>query len=125
MAKKVTRPKALRTLSDLKPAPYNPREIGDEALAGLKASIDELGDLSGIVWNARDGKLVAGHQRMRALTELYGDGLVLDVKARTITTPAGETFGIRVVDWDEPKAKLANVRVGRTFTAVESERLPG
>ena len=53
----------LKTIADLQPHPRNPREISEAALAGLGASIEDFGDLAGIVWNKRNGKLVCGHQR--------------------------------------------------------------
>ena len=74
-------------LSDLQPAPRNPRTITDAALSGLTASLSEFGDLSGIVWNQTSGHLVCGHQRFKALQAEHGDGLT--VKANKIVTPAG------------------------------------
>jgi ParB-like chromosome segregation protein Spo0J len=56
-----------RSADDLAPDPVNPREIGDDQRAGLGASLEIFGDLSGIVWNKRNGLLVAGHQRMERL----------------------------------------------------------
>lgn len=49
----------ITSLKDLNPAAYNPRQIDDAALTGLKYSLTEFGDLSGIVFNARTGSLVA------------------------------------------------------------------
>jgi len=97
----------LTSIEDLRPAPWNPREISPEALAGLKVSMEEFGDISGIVWNARTGHLVAGHQRLAALQEKYGEGLRYEDGA--VVAPDGERFPIRVVDWDELKEKAANV----------------
>ena len=39
----------LMKISDLKPAPYNPRKIDTEALVGLGRSLAEFGDISGLV----------------------------------------------------------------------------
>ena len=103
-------------LSDLKPAPSNPRRITPEALAALKVSLSELGDISGLVFNKQSQHLVAGHQRLRALQELYGDNLKMEDTA--IVTPTGERFPVRVVDWDGPKEKAANI-------AANSELLQG
>ena len=52
-----------KTTAELKPAPYNPRSISEEASRALAFSMDEFGDLSGFVFNLRTGHLVAGHQR--------------------------------------------------------------
>lgn len=56
-------------LTDLNPAPYNPRKISDVAMEGLSNSIDQFGLLSLIVWNERTGNIVGGHQRFRKLVE--------------------------------------------------------
>ena len=95
----------IQKLSDLKPADYNPRKINDEAFNGLKFSIEEFGDISGITFNTRTGNLVAGHQRVNAILEKYGDVEIQDDK---IVTPVG-SFRIRVVDWDIQKEKAANI----------------
>ena len=100
--------KAMPTsLSELKACPENPRQIEPEALAGLTASLDQFGDLSGLVWNKRTGYLVCGHQRKAALEAEHGDGLRLEGGA--LVTPTGERFPVRVVDWPEEKARAAMV----------------
>lgn len=99
------------SLSKLNPAEYNPRTITDEALEGLSCSLVEFGDLSGIVFNLRTSRLVAGHQRVRALRESHGD-LTIE---RTGDAPDGliragqEVFKVRFVDWPESKEKAANI----------------
>ena len=47
----------------------NPREIGEEELAGLGRSLREFGLVEDPVWNRRTGRLVGGHQRVRILRE--------------------------------------------------------
>lgn len=73
------------SLTDLNPAPYNPRSISDEALTGLAESIRH-GTKLHAGWNAKDGyrldstvtvnkqgnRIVGGHQRVRALQEKLG-----------------------------------------------------
>lgn len=54
-------------VKDLKPAGYNPRKISKEKLAALKKSLEEFGDLSGIVFNIRTQTLIGGHQRTKNL----------------------------------------------------------
>jgi len=51
-------------LSELNPAPYNPRVIEPENRKGLQASIDEFGLVQLPVVNVRDGKnvIVGGNQ---------------------------------------------------------------
>ncbi len=102
-------------LSDLKPAPYNPRTISAEALSALQTSLGEFGDLSGVTWNKATGHLVAGHQRLEALKKKHGNKLA--IKDGAIVTPAGETFPVRVVDWPEAKEKAANLAANSPFLA--------
>ena len=74
-------------LSDLKPAPYNPRTITPEAVQALQVSLSEFGDISGIVWNKRTKHLVAGHQRLEALKKKHGDKLAIQDGA--LVAPGG------------------------------------
>jgi len=60
---------ATMPLADLVPADYNPRRISDEAMAGLGASLDRFGLVQPIVWNQRTGRVVGGHQRIKALAD--------------------------------------------------------
>lgn len=96
-------------ITDLKPADCNPRIITPEALDGLKSSVAEFGDIGGIVFNVRLGCLVAGHQRVAALREKFGDGLTIQPDGfgnGRIDTSAGP-FGVRFVDWDETRTHAA------------------
>ena len=54
-------------LSDIKPAPYNPREISDEALAGLRQSLEKFGLVDLMVINKRNMRIISGHQRFKVL----------------------------------------------------------
>jgi len=92
-------------LSELKAAEYNPREISAEAFEGLKDSIENFGDISGIVFNKKTGNLVSGHQRVKALKDKYGD---LDISDNQIKTPEG-VFPIRFVNWAQSKERAANI----------------
>lgn len=97
----------LKELSDLRGAPYNPRAISKEAIAALRNSLSEFGDISGIVYNEHSGHLIAGHQRLKALKQQYGDGLVFE--KGVLKTPDGKEFSVRVVSWEESIEKAANV----------------
>jgi len=69
-------------LSELHPAPYNPRSISPEALAGLQASLDRFGMVQPPIFNQRTGRLVGGHQRVtaaRAMGETSTDVVLVDV----------------------------------------------
>jgi len=54
-------------MSDLKPAPYNPREIAPEALAGLRQSLEKFGLVDLLVVNKRNMRIISGHQRYKIL----------------------------------------------------------
>ncbi|MFO0826177.1 MAG: ParB N-terminal domain-containing protein [Gemmataceae bacterium] len=60
-------------LSELKPAPYNPRRVlsaKSPAYRKLKASLTEFGLVEPLVWNELTGHVVGGHARLRILGEL-------------------------------------------------------
>ena len=54
-------------LTDLKPAPYNPREISNEALMGLRMSLRKFGYIDLLVINKRNMQIIAGNQRYKIL----------------------------------------------------------
>lgn len=54
-------------IADLAPAPYNPRKISDRALEGLRNSVRRFGVVQPIIFNERSGRIVGGHQRVKAL----------------------------------------------------------
>ena len=100
----------LKKISDLKPAAYNPRMIDEKSFEGLKFSLTEFGDLSGIVFNKRTGNLVTGHQRVKALIDEYGDieaSIGEDGSIAFVTLDG--IFKVRVVDWPLDKEKAANI----------------
>lgn len=53
-------------LSDLRPAPYNPRRISLGAIEELQASLKTLGPVKAIIAR-NDRTIVAGHQRTKAM----------------------------------------------------------
>jgi len=79
-------------IADLEDAPYNPRQISEEALEGLSASIERFGLVQPVVWNRRTERVVGGHQRLKVL------------RAHGIT----ET-NVIVVDLPESEEKALNV----------------
>jgi len=106
------------TISNLNPAPYNPRKITDKKLAMLQKSMAEFGDLSGIVVNVRTGNLVGGHQRAKAFDpswpiskEPHAD-VQGTVALGFVETPWGR-WVYREVDWDETKEKAANIAANK------------
>lgn len=97
-------------------ADYNPRKITKPEIDRLKKAIEEFGDLGGIVFNRRTGRLVGGHQRIKVIPK---DAIIekteLSERSRTGTVAHGfiiidgEKYSYREVDWDETKEKAANI----------------
>lgn len=98
-------------LSDLNPSVYNPRKIDEVSFEGLKFSLTEFGDISGITFNLRTNNLVTGHQRVRGLKEKFEDIRItkLNEDWGIIKTPDGNEYKVRFVNWDPKKEKAANV----------------
>lgn len=89
-------------LEDLTPAPYNPRAISPEALAGLRASLERFGTVQPVIWNRQTGHVVGGHQRIKALQEM------------------GDTeTNVVVVDLPEIEEKALNVALNNPAIAGE------
>jgi DNA modification methylase len=107
----------LCSIADLRPAPYNPRKIAELAADGLRESIDRFGDISGIVWNQRTGRLVAGHQRVLQLQQLGAE--LVDGELRVMHQGEVRRFSVRVVDWSESEEKAANVSANNRHIAGE------
>lgn len=112
--KKVMSKKLKEVLAEnVKPAPYNPREISEHQYNGLANSMDKFGDISGITWNRRSGNLVTGHQRWNRLSREFGDLKLSQIKddiysiESTAKGPTG--FKMRVVDWDMATERAANI----------------
>lgn len=57
-------------LSEIKPAPYNPRRISEEAFEELKGSLHTFGFILPIIINRDNMTIVAGHQRTKAAIAL-------------------------------------------------------
>ena len=59
-------------ISDVTPAEYNPRHLSEDAFDRLKGSLRKYGVVKPVILN-RDGTIVAGHQRTKALTAIGGE----------------------------------------------------
>jgi ParB-like chromosome segregation protein Spo0J len=57
----------IKKLSELKPAPYNPRESTKRQEADLARSLEKFGVVEPIIWNKQTGYIVGGHFRVREL----------------------------------------------------------
>ena len=76
-------------------APYNPRTMDDKARAKLATGIQKLGLLAPIIWNAKSGHVVGGHQRLSIMDDYHG----------------GKDYTLRVarVELDDKSEREANV----------------
>ena len=107
--------KTLR-LAQMRPAEYNPREIDDEALAGLAASMKKFGCVEPIVVNIRGGRntIIGGHQRFKVLQQLkakQAQVIIVDLsekdeKALNISLNNPAIQGRFIAELDEYLAKL-------------------
>lgn len=99
-------------LSELQEDPKNPRRISGKRAEGLRKSLEEFGDISGIVVNETTGHLVSGHQRRKQILSKYGD-LKVERKPGNefgeIKAPDGNVFRVRYVTWSIEKQKAANI----------------
>ena len=59
-----------KKISDLKPAPYNPRQSTAKQESNLKKSLEKFGVVEPIIWNKQTGYIVGGHFRVRELKKL-------------------------------------------------------
>lgn len=110
--------KGRTTTIDAKHYRYNPRKISARQRQELTASLDELGDLSGVVYNERSGELVGGNQRSD-IFDLDECEIILiqtnDKPDRQGTTGIGfirwkdASYNFRQVDWDERTEARANI----------------
>lgn len=112
----------------LLPADYNPRRIGDRAMKGLRASLERFGELGGIVYNKRTGRLVGGHQRVKALAAMG----VEDAEVRVVDLPIAEEKAANLAlnhpgiggEWDEALLAVVLDEVNRDLpTAFEELQL--
>lgn len=97
----------------------NPRTIEPAALASLRASLLEFGDLSGFVLNRRSGKLVGAHQRNTAFADIEDKQVVIEHEheadaqgtvANGYVMVQGNRYAFRAVDWDAAKESAAMIR---------------
>lgn len=81
--------------SQIVEADYNPRYITEDARKRLKNAIAKVGLLAPITWNRQTGRVVGGHQRLRALDVINGNHDYL--------------LRVAAVDMDEEEEKAANL----------------
>jgi hypothetical protein len=106
----------LRALRD---NPDNPRTITQKRLKMLDGALREFGDLSGIVFNRRDGgMLLCGHQRKTVflehrhklvITHTYPEPTRTGTVREGYIEVDGERFAYRETDWPRDKAAAAAI----------------
>jgi hypothetical protein len=84
-------------VGDLKPLAGNPRTISDERLEKLGESMERWGDLGGLVFNRRSGRLVGGHQRR---SHLPGDAEIELAGVRRVRPDSQGTVAVGFVVLD-------------------------
>jgi len=87
-------------------APYNPRKISSHDLDALRRSLKFFGTVEPIIVNKRSGRIVGGHQRVRAAA---AEGI--------------ETLPVVHVDLDEPSEKQLNLALNRISGEFDLEKL--
>jgi len=113
MKKQITKTHALT------PDPSNPNRLDPADKKRMARSLDEFGDLSGVILNRRTGLLVGGHQRVDVLAgaEVQTEDLPAPEPDGTVArgwlVKSGKRYALRVVDWDETKAHAALLAANR------------
>jgi hypothetical protein len=106
-------------INDLKKYHKNPRKITEKQHNLLEKTMQEFGDLSGVVVNIRNNEVVGGNQRT-SIFQKYADEIVIE--KTELPTPdhtgtvasgyivfKGSKFAYREVDWDSDKEARANI----------------
>lgn len=118
------------TARELTPADYNPRFISEKRQGQLSKSMSKFGDLNGITYNRRTGRLVGGHQRIKYLlpnakikkqpaqdeSGTVAIGIIISGKS---------SWAYREVDWDETTEKAANIAANAAGGSFDEEMLRG
>ena len=125
--------KSPEVVKDLHPAPYNPRTMSAKEHDGLAASMQQFGDLGGIVFNRRTSRLIGAHQRKQHLPD---DAQVMiyerwkkpnkqgTVAIGYIEQPDGERWSYREVDVSQDIEKAMNIAANRHTGHWDMELLP-
>jgi len=95
-----------KKLEELKLSEYNPRRMREQDLQRLQESIMKFGYVEPIVWNKRTGRVVGGHQRLKALQNL-----------------GVEEVEVVEVDLDEGKEKALNLALNKIQGEWDEEKL--
>jgi hypothetical protein len=120
-------------ITALSPAKYSPRMITDMRLVFLDQSIQEYGDLSGVVFNKRTKSLICGEQRVKTLkgkkttivtaphVDQHG---TLEIGQIEVQSKKGIIFiPFRIVDWDIKKQKAASIAANAHGGKFDNDKL--
>ena len=97
-----------RTIKDLIPAEYNPRQMTEKQAKELRKSLDKF-DLVEIPAVDVDGTILAGHQRLAMLGQMGRSGEAIDVRVpnRKLTDSEAKEYNLRsnknTGEWDMDK----------------------
>ncbi len=115
--------------TQVNPAPYNPRVIGEGAEKRLKAKMKTMGLLGTLIWNERTGNLVSGHQRLKQLDSLEGyPARCVDYEVRVTVLDLDDKTEIEANvflnnpstqgEWDYEALAALNIDMGVSFDAM-------
>lgn len=108
-------------LKKLKEYHKNPRKITGKMFEALGDSLEEFGDMGGIVVNKSTCEVLGGNQRTKVfkekdptevsvvITEVFKKPTKTGTVALGYVTFSGEKYGYREVEWDKEKAERANL----------------
>lgn len=113
--------KPTKRVSDLRAHETNPRQMSAPDQENLGASLEEHGDLGGIILNVRFNRLVGGHQRSSRLNakskivieKTYNPPTRAGTVAEGYIEDRGERFSYREVDWDEDQESSAMIAANK------------
>lgn len=123
------------SISNLAPNPQNPKTISKDSFDHLKASMNEFGDLSGLVFNAQTQHLIGGHQRTQVFKQLGVDAIHITWETTETPGPLGDLaygyveaangarFTYRRVMWSPEREKAAVIASFRIHGDVDNQGL--
>ena len=125
----------VKPFDELQLDPRNPRKMSDTKAHNLSLTMDKFGDLSGIVFNRRNGKLVGGHMRKQTIEQMGGNNRVVyttkfDVPDAQGTVALGfvwhnnTPYAYREVDWPEDWHLEANQAANNNLGEWDWDLLP-
>ena len=126
----------IKKLSELKPAPYNPRTSTAKQESHLKNSLTKFGFVEPIIFNKQTGYIVGGHFRVRELQKLgykeiecvIVDLNIEDEKELNIRLNANTgsfDFDVLANSWDENLLLEWGLSIPNFDSEVESEEKEG